>query len=134
MAKKVSTKKAATKTKTAVRKSATKGRATASRATDRARVSKQGPELAHVARKFSVSKDVVSSTIAKVGNMRVDVYAALTKRANRSKAADRAKVSRQPHEVALLAKKFKTSSKTVLATLATRGSSRKKVEAALAGK
>ncbi|MCC6245505.1 MAG: DUF3606 domain-containing protein, partial [Gemmatimonadaceae bacterium] len=68
---------------------------------DRARVSKQGPELAYVAKRFNVTKERVIAAIEKVGNMRVDVYAALESFNVRSKAADRAKVSRQPHEVAL---------------------------------
>jgi hypothetical protein len=149
MAIKKSAKKAARKTtrkaakkgrkrtaKKAARTAATKGtkRAAAARNADRARVSKQGPELAYVARKFGVTKERVVAAIAKVGNLRVDVYAALERFTVRSKAADKAKVSRQPHEVALLARKFNTSKAAVLNALATHGSSRKKIEAALGGK
>ena len=101
---------------------------------DRARVSKQGPELAYVAKKFGVTTDRVTAAIEKVGNMRVDVYAALESFKNRSKAADRAKVSRQSHEVALLAKKFSASKATVLAAIDKHGSSRKKIEKALGSK
>lgn len=131
MAKKKAAKKKVSKKK-AVAKKAT--RSTASRAADRARVSKQPSELAYVARKFGVSKDVVTQAIAKVGHQRTAVYAALTTYKARSKAADRAKVSRQPHEVAYLMKKFGATKAAVLAALEAHGSSRKKVEAALAGK
>jgi predicted DNA-binding protein YlxM (UPF0122 family) len=127
-------KKTATKKKVVAKKTGKTVRSTAARAADRARVSKQGPELAYVAKKFDVSKEVVIKAIAKVGNMRTAVYAALTTFKARSKAADRAKVSRQPHEVAYMAKKFNTSKEAVLDVLAKHGSSRKKVEAALGGK
>jgi Protein of unknown function (DUF3606) len=135
MAKKKAAKKAAKKVaKKVAKKGAKTSRATASRAADRARVSKEGPELAYVAKKFGVSKEVVIKAITKVGNMRTAVYAALTTFKARSKAADRAKVSSEPHEVAYLAKKFNTTNEAVLEVLATHGSSRKKVEAALGGK
>lgn len=123
--------------KKATRKAATTrkgGRGAAGLKADRARVSKQGPELAYVARKFGVTSERVAAAIDKVGNMRVDVYAALESFKARSKAADRAKVSRQPHEVALLAKKFSTSKAAVLKALGKHGSSRKKIEKALGGK
>lgn len=143
MAIKKAAKKAARKTakktvKKATKKAAPKAvgavRSAAALKADRARVSKQGPELAYVARKFAVTKERVVAAIEKVGNLRVDVYAALESFKTRSKAADRAKVSRQPHEVARLAKKFNTSTQAVLDTLARHGSSRKKVEAALGAK
>lgn len=122
--------------KQAAKKTAKKGttRAAAARKADRARVSKQGSELAYVAKKFGVTKERVVAAITKVGNLRVDVYAALERFKVRSTAADKAKVSRQPHEVALLARKFNTSKEAVLNALATHGSSRKKIEAALGGK
>ena len=41
-----------------------------------------------VAKKFAVTKERVVATIAKVGNLRVDVYAALESFKARSKAAD----------------------------------------------
>jgi hypothetical protein len=51
----------------------------------------------------------------------------------RSKAADRARVSgKQKHEVAYLARKHKVSAAVVRATIKKVGSSRKKVDAALA--
>lgn len=133
---KKATKKVAKKVvKKAAKKAAKKTtRAAAALKADRARVSKQGPELAYVAKKFGVTTDRVIAAIEKVGNMRVDVYAALESFKARSKAADRAKVSRQPHEVALMAKKFKTTKNAVLAALDKHGSSRKKIEAALGGK
>jgi hypothetical protein len=50
-----------------------------------------------------------------------------------SKAADRARVSgKQKHEVAYLARKHKVSAAIVRATIKKVGSSRKKVDAALA--
>ena len=128
--KKVARKKVARKA--VARKSTRSARSTASRAADRARVSKQPAELAYVARKFGVGKEVVAKAIARVGNMRTAVYAALKTYKARSRAADRAKVSRQPHEVAHVARKFGTTSAAVLAALDAQGSSRKKVEAALA--
>ena len=131
--KKPATKKPATK-KTAVVKKAKTSKAAAARAADRARVSKQGHELAYVAKKFDVDEKVVSKTIASVGNMRVDVYAALKSYKARSKAADRALVSKQSHEIALLAKKFNMAPESVLAVVTEHGPSRKKVEAALAAK
>lgn len=129
---KKATKKVAKKVVKKAAKKTTRGAAALK--ADRARVSKQGPELAYVAKKFGVTTDRVIAAIEKVGNMRVDVYAALESFKARSKAADRAKVSRQPHEVALMAKKFKTTKNAVLAALAKHGSSRKKIEAALGGK
>ncbi len=122
-------KKPAARKKAVARKPA---RSSASRAADRARVSKQPAELAYVARKFGVGKDVVVKAIARAGNMRTAVYAALKTYKARSRAADRAKVSRQPHEVAHLARKFGTTGEAVLAALESQGSSRTKVEAALA--
>jgi histone H1/5 len=133
--KKVAGKAAARKSaarKTAARKTVRSARSTASRAADRARVSKQPSELAYVARKFGVGREVVLKAIARAGNMRTAVYAALKTYKARSRAADRAKVSRQPHEVAHLVRKFGTTSEAVLAALDSQGSSRKKVEAALA--
>lgn len=51
----------------------------------------------------------------------------------RSKVADRARVSgKQKHEVAYLARKHKVSAAVVRATIKKLGSSRKKVDAALA--
>lgn len=109
-------------------------RTKAGRAADRARVSKQATELAYVAKKFGVSKEVVLKAIAKAGNGRAAVYAAITAYKARSRAGDRARVSRQSHEVARMAAKFNVSTETVLATLEEQGSSRRKVEAALVGK
>jgi hypothetical protein len=123
----------AKKKKVAAKKTVRSTRSKASRAADAARVSKQPAELAYVARKFGVSKDVVIKAIAKVGHMRTAVYAALKSHKTRSKAADRAKVSSQAHEVAYLARKFSVTRATVLAALKAHGSSRKKVEAALKG-
>ena len=131
MAKKTLAKKT---TKTVAKKNVKTTKATASRAADRARVSKQGHELAYVAKKFGVDQKVVSNAIAKVGNMRVDVYAALKSYIARSKAADRALVSREPHEIAHLAKKFNMAKSAVLAVVTEHGPSRKKVEAALTAK
>jgi hypothetical protein len=135
MAKKKSAtkKKAVAKKRVSVKKSVKTTRTASALKADRARVSKQGPELAYVAKKFGVTKEVVIKAIAKVGNMRTAVYAALTTFKARSKAADHAKVSRQPHEVAYLAKKFNTSTDAVMGVLEKHGSSRKKVEAALGG-
>ena len=127
-------KKAVVKKKKTVVKKAKTSKTAAALAADRARVSKQGHELAFVAKKFGVDEKVVSKAIAKVGNMRVDVYAALKSFKARSKAADRALVSKQPHEIALLAKKFSADPATVLAVVTEHGPSRTKVEAALAGK
>lgn len=125
--------KSAAKKKT--RKAAGKtARSKVSRAADRARVSRQATELAYVAKKFGVSKEAVLKAIAKAGNGRAAVYAALTAYKARSRAADRARISRQPHEVARVAAKFNVSAETVLAALDTHGSSRKKVEAALGAK
>lgn len=130
---KKATKKTARKAGKKAAKKAAPRKASALKA-DRARVSKQGAELAYVAKKFGVSTDRVAAAIDSVGNMRTDVYAALTSFKNRSKAADRAKVSRQPHELALMARKFKTTKAAVVAALDKHGSSRKKVEKALGGK
>lgn len=134
--KKTVSKKTATK-KTAARKAAggTKkaARAAASKA-DRARVSKQGHEVAYVAKKFGVDEKAVTRAIAKVGNGREAVYAELKKSKARSAAADKALVSQQAHEVAHLAKKFGVTGEAVLTAIKTTGRSRKKVEAALASK
>lgn len=121
----------AKKKKAAAKKRPRTARSTASRAADRARVSSQPAELAYVARKFGVSKQAVTAAIAKVGNQRAAIYAALKTQKVRSKAADRARVSSQAHEVAYLAKKVGTTRAAVLTALKTHGTSRRKVEAAL---
>lgn len=121
----------AKKKKVAAKKTARTVRSKASRAADASRISKQPTELAYVARKFGVTKDVVTKAIAKVGNVRTAVYAALKARQTRSKAADRAKVSGEAHEVAYLASKLSVTKTAVLEALKAHGSSRKKVETAL---
>lgn len=120
--------------KGAVKKKAAKGRAKKAKsgaAADRARVSKQAHEVAYVAKKFGVDAKAVTKAITKVGNMREAVYAELKASKARSRAADRALVSRQPHEIAHLAQKFNVTEETVLAAVEQHGRSRKKVEAAL---
>lgn len=131
--KKKATAKKAT-AKKAVAKKAAKGGSKKASAADRARVSKQGHELAYVAKKFGVDEKVVTRAIAKVGHMRDAVYAEIKQFKARSAAADKALVSSQRHEVALLAKKFGVSNAAVAAAVKTHGRSRKKVEAALVAK
>lgn len=126
VAKKAVVKKAAGGKKKATRAAATKA--------DRARVSKQGHEVAYVAKKFGVDEKIVTRAIAKVGNGREAVYAELKKFKARSAAADKSLVSTQAHEVALLAKKFSVSNEAVLSAIKTSGRSRKKVEATLGAK
>jgi histone H1/5 len=128
-AKKTAAKKPAAK-KTAVKKASAK-QSTAARNADRARVSNQGHELTYVAKKHGVAESVVLNAIKKVGNMRVDVEAAIADFKKRSKAADKAMISREPHEIAYLAKKFNISTEKALEVVAAHGPSRKKVEAAL---
>jgi len=102
-----------------------------SRAADRARVSSEGHELAYVAKKHGVEAAVVKGIIKRVGNMRVDVEAAIKDFKKRSSAADKSLVSNQAHEIGYLAKKFNRSSDEVRAAVTKHGPSRKKVEAAL---
>lgn len=101
------------------------------RAADRARVSSEGHELAYVAKKHGVDEAVVKRIIKRVGNMRTAVEKELAAFKKRSKAADRALVSKEPHELAYLAKKFGISSDEALAAVEKHGPSRKKIEAAL---
>jgi hypothetical protein len=133
-AKKPAGKKPAAK-KTAAAKKLTpataKKKSAASLKSDRAHVSSQGHEIAYVAKKHGVSEDVVKNAIAKVGNTRVKVEAAIKSFKVRSKAADKAAVSREPHEIAYLAKKYSLSSDKVLAVVVKHGPSRNKVETAL---
>jgi hypothetical protein len=135
--KKTAAKKAAPKKtvkKTAAKKAAPKKTAKKSSvAADRARVSAEGHELAYVAKKHKVDESVVKNIIDRIGNMRVDVEKAIADYKKRSRAADRSLVSQEPHEIAMLAKKFKRSQEDVLAIVRSHGPSRKKVEAALKG-
>jgi hypothetical protein len=133
-AKRVVKKPAPKRTAKATAKKAARTTSAASRAADRARVSTQTHEVAYVAKKFGVDAKVVTKAIAKVGNMREDVYAAIRTFKARSRAADKAQVSRQPHEIAHLARKFNLTTDEVLAAVDEHGRSRKKVEAALAPK
>jgi hypothetical protein len=99
---------------------------------DRALVSREAHEVGHVAKKLKVDAKVVTKAIGKVGNKRTAVEAAVLDHKKRSRAADRALVSREPHEIARLAKKFKLPAERVLEVVKRIGPSRKKVEAALA--
>lgn len=103
-----------------------------STAADRARVSSEGHELAYVAKKHGVDEAVVKRIIKRVGHMRTDVEAAIKDFKKRSAAADKSLVSKEPHEIGYLAKKFGRTSAEVLAVVTKHGPSRKKVEAALA--
>jgi histone H1/5 len=129
-AKKPAAKKAPAK-KPAAKKAPAKKQSAAARQADRARVSNQGHELTYVAKKHGVAESVVLNAIKKVGNMRVDVEAAIADFKKRSKAADKAMISREPHEIAYLAKKFNISTEKALEVVVAHGPSRKKVEAAL---
>lgn len=121
----------ATKKKTASKKTGTK-KSAAARKADRARVSSQGHEVTYLAKKHGVEEGVVTKAIKKAGHMRVAVEAAIKDFKKRSKAADKALVSSEPHEVGYLAKKFKLAADQVLAVVKSHGPARKKVEAALA--
>ncbi len=100
-------------------------------AADRARVSSEGHEVAYVAKKHGVDEAVVKRIIKRVGNSRVAVEKAIASFKKRSTAADRAMISREPHEISYLAKKFGISNEAALAAVEKHGPSRKKVEAAL---
>jgi hypothetical protein len=136
VAKKSTAKKAVAKKSTAkkaVAKKVVKKSAAALKA-DRARVSSQGHELTYVAKKHGVDEKVVVGIIKKVGQMRVDVEAAIKEYKKRSAAADKSLVSREPHEISYLAKQFNVSNDRVLAAVRDHGPSRKKVEAALSAR
>jgi pyruvate/2-oxoglutarate dehydrogenase complex dihydrolipoamide acyltransferase (E2) component len=132
-AKKPVAKKSTAKTpaaKTPAAKKTTAKRSAAALKADRLRVS-LGSEAAYMAKKHGVDVSVVTNAIKKVGNMRVNVEAAIKSFKVRSKAADQALVSSEVHEIGYLANKFKVSPDRVLAVVREHGPGRKKVEAAL---
>jgi hypothetical protein len=122
---------AKTAAKKPVAKKTNAKRSAAALKADRLRVS-LGAEAVYMAKQHGVDVSVVNNAIKKVGNMRVNVEAALKSFKVRSKAADQALVSSEVHEIGYLANKFKVSPEKVIAVVREHGPGRKKVEAALA--